>query len=197
MEQLSPGAAGPLAQAMDGAQGRRLAWMGSVDPEGVLAPEVAQRLGSLELKVPPLRERREDLLALTRLLLEQGARREGRPAPWLERAAERQLLGYDWPGNVRELEVVVSRTLLFSEARAIRGFPDLGLGLAAPLNLPWPEPGALEAMLKALSRAAEPQLLRRALLEAGGDLPRAAEALGLTLRALAQRLREHGIPLED
>jgi len=197
LEHLSPAAAGPLAWAMDEGPGRRVAWMGAVDPDGLLAPAVAQRLGSLELKVPPLRERREDLLALTRLLLEQGARREGRPAPWLERLAERQLLGYDWPGNVRELEVLVSRTLLFSESRAIPSFPDLGLGLAAPLSLPWPEGGSLEAMLKAVTQTAEPQLLRRALGETGGDLPRTAAALGLTLRTLAQRLREHGIPLED
>lgn len=195
LEHLAPAAAGPLAQAMDGDAGRRLDWMGSVDNDGLLAPEIAERLGSLELRVPSLAERREDLLALTRLLLEQSARREGRPAPWLERGAERQLLEYAWPGNVRELEVLVGRAFLFSEGRAIRAFPDLGL--EAPLCLPWPEPGGLEAMLKAATHAAEAQLLLRTLGEAGGDLPRAAEALGLTVRTLAQRLREHAIPLED
>jgi len=197
LEHLAPAAAGPLARAMDGGAGRHLDWMGSVDAEGLLAPEIAERLGSLELRVPALAERREDLLALTRLLLDQAARRERRPAPWLERSAERQLLEHAWPGNVRELEVLVGRAFLFSEGRAIRAFPDLGLGLEAPLCLPWPEPGGLEAMLKALAHAAEAQLLLRALGKAGGDLPRAAEALGLTVRTLAQRLREHAIPLED
>ncbi len=197
LEHLAPVAATPLAQAMDGPEGRALEWMGSVDADGPLAPEIAQRIGALELRVPSLGERREDLLALTRLLLEQAAKREGRPAPWLERSAERQLLEHPWPGNVRELEVLVGRTLLFSEGRAIRAFPDLGLGLAAPLCLPWPEPGGLDAMLKVVAQGAEAQLLRRALGEAGGDLPRAAEALGVTLRTLAQRLRDHGIPLED
>jgi DNA-binding NtrC family response regulator len=52
-------------------------------------------------------------------------------------------------------------------------------------------------MLKAVAHAAEAQLLRRAMGGAGGDLPRAAETLGLTMRTLAQRLREHDIPLED
>jgi DNA-binding NtrC family response regulator len=197
LEHLSPGAAGPLARAMDGEAGHRLTWMGGVDPEGVLAPDIAQRLGSLELRVPPLRERREDLLALARLILGQAARREGRPAAWLERSAERQLLDHAWPGNVRELEVLVGRTLLFAEGHAIRKFPDLGLGLALPLCLPWPDAGSLEAMLKALARSAEAQLLQRALSDAAGDLPAAAESLGLTLRTLAQRLRDHGIPLED
>ena len=52
-------------------------------------------------------------------------------------------------------------------------------------------------MLKTTTHALEAQLLRRALAAAAGDLPQAAEGLGLTLRTLALRLREHGIPLED
>jgi DNA-binding NtrC family response regulator len=197
LEHLAPAAVAPLARAMDSALGQGLDWLAGVDPAGLLAPELAQRLGSLELRVPPLRERREDLLALARLLLERAARREGRVAPWLERSAERQLLEHPWPGNARELEILMSRTLLFSEGHAIRSFPDLGLGETAPLCLPWPEAGGLEAMLKATMHAAEGQLLRRALAGAAGDLPRTAEGLGLTLRTLALRLREHGIPLED
>ncbi|MDR3683229.1 MAG: response regulator [Geothrix sp.] len=196
LEHLAPAAAGSLARAMDSGPGSRLAWTGSVDLEGVLPPDLAQRLGSLELRVPALRERREDLLALTRQLLEVAAQREGRPAPWLERSAERQLLDHGWPGNVRELEVLLGRTLLFTEGHALRTFPDLGLG-QAPLCLPWPETGSLDGMLKAVARSAEGKLLRQAMTEAAGDLPRAAEALGLTLRTLAQRLRDHGIPLED
>ncbi len=197
LEQLAPAAAGPLARAMDSEPGRRLAWMGSLDNAGILASEVAQRLGSLELRVPPLRERREDLLVLARLLLERACRREGRSVPWLERSAEKQLLDHRWPGNVYELELLVGRTVLFTEGHALRAFPDLGLGGAAPLCIPWPEPGGLEIMLKAAARSTETQLLRRALAEAAGELPQAAEALGLSVRTLAQRLRDHGIPLED
>ena len=197
LEHLSIPASAALARAMDSEAGRRLAWMGSVEAQGALAPAIAERLGSLELRVPPLRERRADLLVLTRQLLEQDAKRKERPAAWLERSAERQLLNHDWPGNVRELEVLLGRTLLFSEGLAIRTFPDLGMGLDAPLMLPWPKPGTLDGMLRVLVRSAEAQLLRRALLEAGGDLPRAAEALELTVRTLAQRLRDHGISLED
>jgi len=197
LEHLAAAAAAPLAKAMEGESGRRIAWMGGAEVEGQLAPEIAQRLGSLELRVPPLRERREDLLALTRQMLEQASRREGRPSPWLERQAERQLLGHDWPGNVRELEVLVGRTLLSGQRQAIRTFPDLGLGVAPPLCLPWPDPSTLEGMLKVVTHAAESQLLQRALSEALGDLPRAAEILGLTVRTLAQRLRDHAIPLDD
>lgn len=197
LEHLSASAVDALARAMEGEPGQRIAWMGSLDAGGRLAPSIAQRLGSLELRVPPLRERREDLLTLARLLLDQAARREGRPSPWLERSAERQLLTHDWPGNVRELEVLVGRTLISAQGQAIRSFQGLGLGLAAPLCLPWPESGTLEGMLKAVAHGAESQLLLRALSEAAGDLPRAADKLGLTVRTLAQRLRDHAIPLED
>ena len=194
---LAPEAVGPLARAMDSAAGRAVAWMGGIDPEGVLPPELAGRLGSLELRVPPLRERREDVLTLARLLLERTSRQEGRPTVWMERPAERQLLDHGWPGNVRELDLLVARTLRGTEGLAIRAFPDFSLGGTPPLALPWPEPGDLDTMLKTVARSAEALLLRRQLGDAGGDLPRAAEALGLTVRTLAQRLRDHGISLED
>jgi len=196
LEHLAPEAVAPLVRAMDAA-GTGFHWMAGLDSGAVMSPDLAQRLGSLELQVPPLRERREDLLALAKALLERGARLEGRPAPWLERPAERQLLDHGWPGNVRELEALLVRTLALSDGPAIRAFPDLELGCSELMSLPWPERGPLDAMVRAASRLAEAHLLRRALAQADGDLPRAAEGLGLTLRSLAQRLRDHGIPLED
>ena len=194
---LSPEAAGALARAMDSPAGQQVGWMGGIDPEGTLPPELAGRLGSLELRVPPLRERREDLLTLARLLLERASQREGRPARWLERSAEKQLLDHPWPGNVRELEALIEGTLRTSDSHALRTFPELLLGGSTPLCLPWPDRADLETMLKAVARSAEAQLLQRQLAETRGDLPRAAEALGLTVRTLAQRLRDHGISLED
>ena len=196
LEHLSSQAAGSLAQAMASPAGQALSWMGGIPPDAALPAELAHRLDALELKVPPLRERREDILALARLLLERGSRRLGRTAPWLERAAERQLLDHRWPGNVMELEQLVERTLLANPSPAIRGFPDLGLE-SQPLCLAWPEPGSLEGMLRAVARSAERDLLQRALLQARGSLPRTAEHLGVSLRVLTQRLRDQGIPLED
>lgn len=197
LEHLAPASTAALAGALDSGPGQRLHWMAGVDPAGALGPDLVQRLGSLELRVPPLRERREDLLPLARLLLEEAARQAGRPVPWLERAAERQLLEHGWPGNLHELKSRLERAASVSGPHAIRVLPDLEGGDVPSFRLPWPEPADLDAMLKTATRAAEAQLLRRALAAAGGDLPRAAEGLGLTLRTLALRLREHGIPLED
>jgi DNA-binding NtrC family response regulator len=196
LEHLAPESVAPLIRAMDAA-GPGFHWLAGLEAGASLAAELAQRLGALELRVPPLRERREDLLALAKALLERGARLEGRSAPWLERPAEHQLLEHAWPGNVRELEALLGRTLGLSDGPAIRAFPDLELGCSELLSLPWPERGPLDAMVRAAARSAEAQLLRRALAQSDGDLPGAAERLGLTLRGLAQRLRDHGIPLED
>lgn len=196
LEHLAPEAAAPLAHAMDAA-GSGIHWMAGLEAGAALAPGLAQRLGALELNVPPLRERREDLLALARALLEADARRVGRTTPWLERAAERQLLEQSWPGNGRDLQALLARSLAHAEGAVIRAFPDLGADGAEPMSLPWPAPGPLEAMVRVAARVAEGQLLRRALAQAGGDLPRAAEGLGLSVRSLGQRLRDQGIPLED
>ena len=197
LEQLRPEAVPALTRALDSPPGRAVHWMAAA-PEGYTLPaSLAQHLGLLELRVPPLRERREDLLPLLRLFLEWDAARQGRPAPWLAPGVERALLGYAWPGNVRELEHLAGRALGCAEGLVIHQLPDLGPPEAPPLALSWPGEGPLEARLKAVAREAERRILARVLRESAHDLPAAAERLGLTPRSLAQRLRDHGIPLED
>jgi DNA-binding NtrC family response regulator len=171
-----------------------LRWMAGA----VQAPEarLLDRLGVLTLRVPGLRERREDILPLFRLCLDRACQREGRLSPQLDRASERELLEHAWPGNLRELEGLALRTARFQRGPVIRGFRDLGLTEQDPLVLGWPAEGTLEAMARDLARQSEGRLLQRALERAGGDLPQAAEALGITVRVLGQRLREHGISLE-
>ena len=189
-------AARALAAAMDSDPGRAVGWVGSIEPGEALPPVVADRLGVLELQVPPLRERREDILPLARALIDQTCRRLGRTPPWLERAAERQLLAAPWPGNAADLADRVEQALAAQAGPALHAFPEAA-GPEASLHLPWPAPGPLEAMLKAATREAERCLLARALAEHGGRPGEAAEALGLSLRTFTLRLRDHGLPLDD
>lgn len=171
-----------------------LRWMaGAVQPPD---PRLLDRFGVLTLRVPGLRERREDILPIFRLCLDRACHREGRLSPQLDRTSERELLDHPWPGNLRELESLALRTARFQRGPVIRGFRDLGLMEQDPLVLGWPPEGPLEVMARNLSHQAEARLLQRALERAGGELPRAAEALGLTVRTLGQRLRDHGISLE-
>ena len=198
LEHMSAAASAPLARAMDSEAGGHLAWMGSVDAQGVLAPEIAQRLGSLELRVPPLRERREDLLALTRQLLEQIAKREGRPAVWLERSAERQLLKHDWPGNVRELKNVIERALILDSSDVIgassllfdTSLSQIELGSASCISAPTATAKPQEEFSL---EAAEREFIIRALKEANWQRTRAAGLLGITRATLHAKLKRYDI----
>jgi DNA-binding NtrC family response regulator len=192
LDQISPEAAVALLRQMEAHP--RVAWMAGA--AGAVDPSLRERMGVLVFHLPPLRERREDILPLFRLGLERACGREGRLAPSLDRAAERELQEHAWPGNLRELEALALRTARHHPGLVVRSFPDLALGEAEPLLLPWPPAGELEQMQKEVARAAEARLLQRALAQAGGDLVLAAERLGLTPRSLGARLKEHGIPLD-
>lgn len=191
---------GPMAEAiaaaLDSDAGKGVAWSaGAASLEGVPAT-LRHRLGVLTLPVPPLSERREDRLALFQAFVARAAAASGRAVPVMDRALEKPLFAHAFPGEARELELAAVRALLLNEGPVLKRLPDFAAGADA-LLLPAPRPGALDAMEQDLLAAGRPHLLRRALLDAGGDLPKAAEALGLTVRVLAQRLRDAGIPLED
>jgi DNA-binding NtrC family response regulator len=196
LEDLSADKVKELLAAMECEAGLRLRWMGGTRTITDIPEPLRLRLGVLCFDLPPLRERKEDILPLFRSLLDQAARQEGRPPPLVERAAERELLQRSWPGNIRELSWCAIQAL-----RATSG-PILGLLPASAagdetLCVPLPPPGPLEGMLLDLAKSSEPLLLRRAFESNGRDLTTTAEALGLTPRTLAQRLRECRIPLEE
>ena len=138
------------------------------------------RLNEIPIHVPPLRERREDVPALTRLFLTERARRyEGRAKEISDEALE-LLAAYPWPGNVRELKNLIGRLVITLDRDRIEA-----ADIPAPYN---PEAGAglrSEESLFAVDRldAAgamfEREFLRRKLLQFGGDPERAASAAGL------------------
>ncbi len=196
LDACSAPAAEGLAKAMDSMAGRAVAWSGSATSAEAIPELLRHRMGVLALAVPPLAERREDRLPLFQAFLVRAALASGRAVPVLDRALEKSLLSLTFPGEARELELAAARALLINEGPVLRRLPDLAAGAEA-LFLPAPVRGPLETMEQALLNAGRPHLLRRALLDAGGDLPKAAEALGLTVRTLAQRLRDAGVPLED
>jgi len=187
-----------LLHLLDGEAGQQVHWMAGARDLASISPIVRDRLGVLCFSLPPLRERVEDILPLFRMFLEAGSRAEGRPAPLVERGAEKELLKREWPGNVRELAWCISQALRTQTGAVLGSLPNLsGETADSMLCLPWPEPASLETMQAFVSKNAEEHLLRRALNAHEGDTARAAAALGITARTLAQRLREHRISLED
>jgi DNA-binding NtrC family response regulator len=151
--------------------------------QGGFREDLLYRLNTVEIRLPPLRERREDILPLAMHFLSQQAARYGRSIEGFSPAAEEALLRHPWPGNVREMQHAVERSVLM--ARGSRIDPsDLGLrrreGGASPID---------ELTLEEAERV----LIEKALERHQGNVSRAADALGLSRSALYRRLQRHEI----
>ncbi len=162
---------------------------------GRFREDLFYRLKVISVHLPPLRERREDLVPLATHFLARFASRHGRPARPLSRAAARALLAHRWPGNVRELEHAMEQAVLVAEGEEIQA-RDLGLEAVDELGVRLELPEHLDDFHEALAevqRLAEGTLLRRALAESAGNRTHAARALGLARRTLLYKLKDHGI----
>ncbi len=142
------------------------------------------RLNTIEIRVPPLRERREDIPPLAQQFLRAHARRYRKEVSAFEPAALQALLDHPWPGNVRELDHAVERAALMAQGPRVRP-SDLGLRSG-----PEGGPPALEAMSL---EEVEGILIRKALARFAGNVSRAAEALGLSRSALYRRMEKYGL----
>ena len=162
---------------------------------GRFREDLFYRLNVIELAVPPLAERPEDVLPLAERFL-----RDLSPAPtgtlWhLDPAARERLVRHPWPGNVRELENTLRRAALVAAGDRIRE-GDLGLGAVSPLQAPFEPSLASSPAAGDDPRLAERVRLERALAEAGGIVAKAAEILGLSRQALYRKMEKHGLTIE-
>ena len=151
--------------------------------KGRFRKDLLFRLNTVELRLPPLRERREDILPLARRMLERFGQRYQREDVRLAASAERSLLGYSWPGNIRELSHVIERAVLMSRASEI-GELDFSF---APTRQ---NDSELDHMTL---DAAEEMLVRRAMIRSEGNVQKASDYLGLSRAALYRRLEKYGI----
>lgn len=149
--------------------------------EGRFREDLFYRLAVVRLMVPPLRERREDLLPLAHRLLEQIAKVAARPLKPLSPAAEDAVMTYEWPGNVRELRNRLERAVVLSEGAQIEAV-DLDL-VTAPVPAPVQETPELED---------EPEMVRRALAAARWNVAKASRQLGVERHWLRYRIEKYG-----
>jgi two-component system response regulator PilR (NtrC family) len=164
---------------------------------GSFRQDLYYRLNVIELRMPPLRECREDIAPIAGKLLERLARQSGVRAPLFSAAALEQLRTYDFPGNVRELENILERAIALSAGGDIE-VEDLRLqsSAAAEEGAAGAVPGApLPDYLDKVEREA----ILAALAQAGYNRTAAAKLLGLTLRTLRYRMQRLGIkdPSQD
>jgi DNA-binding NtrC family response regulator len=141
------------------------------------------RLNTIQIALPPLRDRREDVMPLASSFLAQHAERYRKRISGFDEAAREHLLLHPFPGNVRELDHIVERAVLMAQDRQIRT-ADLGLatGAAESRNL---EDMSLEEV--------EAFLIKKALARNDGNARKAAEALGLSRSAFYRRLQQYGL----
>jgi DNA-binding NtrC family response regulator len=157
---------------------------------GAFRKDLLFRLNTVELRLPPLRERDADIALLAQAFLARYARHYQRDGLRFAPSALHALEGYAWPGNVRELSHVIERAVLMLDADVID---------EAALNL---KPGATHALSGAAALAAsesltvdaaEERLVRQALERTGGNIQRAATLLGLSRPSLYRRMEKYGI----
>jgi DNA-binding NtrC family response regulator len=158
--------------------------LGEVVSRGEFREDLLYRLNTVEIRLPPLRERREDVPLLAAHFLQGSARRYSRELEGFSDAAMDALLGHPWPGNVRELQHAVERSVLMARGRRIE---------AADLGLRRREDGSI-LMEELTLDEAERLLIEKALERSQGNVSKAADALGLSRSALYRRLQRHGGP---
>jgi DNA-binding NtrC family response regulator len=140
------------------------------------------RLNTIEIRVPPLRERREDIPSLARHFLASHAARYRKDVRGFEPPALQALLDHSWPGNVRELDHAIERAVLMAQGESIRA-GDLALRRATDGS----------ARLEDMSlEEVESLLVQKAMSRYEGNVSAAAKALGLSRSALYRRLEKHG-----
>jgi DNA-binding NtrC family response regulator len=150
---------------------------------GQFREDLLFRLNTVEVRVPPLRERREDIALLGAHFLARYAARYRRPVQRFDPAALQAMMQYSWPGNVRELEHTIERAVLMSRTPEIQ-----------PADLSLSSPRAQTQNLEDLSlEAVEAVLVRKALQRFQGNVSQAAEALGLSRGALYRRMEKYGL----
>jgi transcriptional regulator with GAF, ATPase, and Fis domain len=162
--------------------------------DGRFRLDLYYRLSVFPIEIPPLRERKDDIVELTTHFAAQSARRLGQPPPRISRASLDMLLGYDWPGNVRELQNVVERAVIVARGNPLRF--DLGPPAAKPLVQVAPGGDEHVPLTRAAMRRQERENLARALAQTGGKVSGpggAAELLGMKPTTLASRLKALGL----
>ena len=152
--------------------------------EGRFREDLLFRLNTIEIRLPPLRDRRDDISPLATHFLRRHAARYGKTLSGFDAAAMRLLLDHGWPGNIRELDHAVERAVLMATTGSIRP-ADLALKSGAGGG-----PSRIEELTL---EEVEKTLIQKALSRYDGNVSQAAKALGLSRSALYRRIATYGL----
>jgi DNA-binding NtrC family response regulator len=161
--------------------------------EGRFRQDLYYRISTLELFIPPLRERRDDIPLLAGNILDRLARDLGQPRLTISREAERVLCNYDWPGNIRELRNVLERALLRSHGPELDAASIIMPSDAAPS--PAPTPAAPAPRRGGTLDEMEREYIEQVLREEKGLIDAVAARLGISRSAVYYKARKFGIEI--
>jgi DNA-binding NtrC family response regulator len=165
--------------------------------QGKFRADLYYRLNVIPLALPPLRERREDIPMLAEFFVRKFAAEAGRAIPALHPEFIRGLQAHSWPGNVREFSNFMRRLVTLNETDEI-GPESLKTELSGAIysnSLPSPAASPASSLRAGTSmREVERHLLEATLQSTGGNRTRTAEILGVSLRTIRNKIREHGLP---
>lgn len=166
---------------------------------GEFRGDLYYRLNVIRMRIPPLRERDEDIPLLAEHFLKKYAREQGKKIHKISSLAMRVLSNYEYPGNVRELENIVERCVTLEQSdqltaehlpqKLVEQSPQIG---ARDVDIP---PDGID--LDQVTESVERKLISRALEITGGNRARASRLLGITLRSLRYRLMKLGMESDD
>lgn len=158
----------------------------SLVEEGKFRQDLYYRINTIEIKMPPLRERGDDILLLAEYFMQHYAKKCKRKIEGISRDAKQELLRYNWPGNVRELQHLMERAVIFADENVLRPcdfeFQPTIVGKEEEEEEETIETFNLEEL--------EKNIIAKAVKKAGGNLTYAAEMLGITRFALYRRLEK-------
>jgi DNA-binding NtrC family response regulator len=159
---------------------------------GRLRQDLYYRLNVFPIKVPALRERREDIPLLAAHFLEKRRPRPGRQITGVSPAAMAALMAHSWPGNVRELENAIQRMMVVAKGEILDA-QDLPEELRGAGPGPKEAPGSLKGIARESAGIVEKQAILDALAKTGGNITRAARALGVSRATLQNKMKAYGL----
>ncbi|MDR2160979.1 MAG: sigma 54-interacting transcriptional regulator [Desulfovibrio sp.] len=163
----------------------------SMVAKGEFRQDLYYRLSVFPLILPPLRERREDIMALVTHFVDKACAGNKRKVVRISPQATDLLMAYSWPGNIRELENVIERAVILCGLDGVIDAQHLPSWLQSPQAVPSVPSGtvSLDSALSSL----EERLIKEALCEAGGNMAKAAARLGVTERIMGLRMKKYDL----
>ena len=158
--------------------------------DGRFREDLYYRINTVHIALPPLRERREDIVPLAERFIAQYAEKYHRPVTGLDESAKVALEAGRWSGNIRELQNVMEKTVILSEAKNLTA-KDIPIDSSVASGSPRMTNSG--SSLKDVSEAEEETMVREAVLRCGGNISAAAKALGISRPTLYAKMKKYGL----